>query len=127
MYKGSSPPDTEWGRRPPDENAAYKGKKQLEGDRYEGDVMDRGAQLARDPIAEAKKEIRVETEPGLTGEQISEIEGKMEAGLIEEVIQVAEGEKELVETLAEYKMYVPTSFSFQCCALWTFDERDFSS
>jgi NADH dehydrogenase (ubiquinone) 1 alpha subcomplex subunit 5 len=46
-----------------------------------------------------------EPEPPLTAEQIGAIEQKIGAGLIEEVIQVAEGELKLVDTLAESKVW----------------------
>ena len=51
---------------------------------------------------------RIEPEPPLTAEQINEMEAKIGAGLIEEVLQVAEGESLLAETLLENKVYVGT-------------------
>ena len=42
----------------------------------------------------------------LTENRVSEIENKIGAGLIEEVIQVAEGELKLVDVLAKSKVYV---------------------
>merc|ERR1712093_773337 len=45
------------------------------------------------------------TTPPLTSEQVSEIENKIGAGLIEEVIQVAEGELKLVDVLAKSKVW----------------------
>lgn len=43
--------------------------------------------------------------------RISEVENQIGAGLIEEVIQVAEGELKLVDKMIEYKAYVsPRSF-----------------
>ncbi|KAK8198106.1 NADH-ubiquinone oxidoreductase-like protein [Phyllosticta capitalensis] len=53
-----------------------------------------------DPPKDAKH-IKFEPEPSLTHEQVSEIENKIGAGLIEEVIQVAAGELELVDVMAE--------------------------
>ena len=41
--------------------------------------------------------------------RISDAEQQIGGGLIEEVIQVAEGELKLVETMAEYQVYVPRS------------------
>jgi NADH dehydrogenase (ubiquinone) 1 alpha subcomplex subunit 5 len=41
----------------------------------------------------------------LTTSRISEIEGQIGAGLIEEVIQVAEGELKLVDIMAKAKLY----------------------
>ncbi len=48
--------------------------------------------------------LQIEAEPPLTLDQIVEIENKVGAGLIEEVIAVAEGEKELVKTMQESKV-----------------------
>ncbi len=39
--------------------------------------------------------------------RISDAENQIGGGLIEEVIQVAEGELKLVETMAESEVYVP--------------------
>ncbi|KAL8968063.1 MAG: hypothetical protein Q9197_005078 [Variospora fuerteventurae] len=46
-----------------------------------------------------------ETEPPLEASQIAEIEDKIGGGLIEEVIQVAEGEHSLVDTILESKSW----------------------
>ncbi|KAK0735913.1 ETC complex I subunit conserved region-domain-containing protein [Apiosordaria backusii] len=54
-----------------------------------------------------QKQIDWEPEPQLTAEQISELENKIGAGLIEEVIQVAEGELKLVDTMIESKVWEP--------------------
>ncbi|KAL2061923.1 hypothetical protein VTL71DRAFT_7301 [Oculimacula yallundae] len=51
------------------------------------------------------KTVKWEPEPPLTAEQVSEIETKIGAGLIEEVIQVAEGELKLVDVLAKSKVW----------------------
>ncbi|KUI68745.1 hypothetical protein VM1G_04444 [Cytospora mali] len=44
-------------------------------------------------------------EPKLTAAQVEELENKIGAGLIEEVIQVAEGELQLVDTMIEAKAW----------------------
>ncbi|RKF59256.1 NADH-ubiquinone oxidoreductase 29.9 kDa subunit, mitochondrial [Erysiphe neolycopersici] len=49
--------------------------------------------------------IKLEPEPQLTVEQIEEIENRIGAGLIEEVIQVAEGELKLVEIMLKAKVW----------------------
>ncbi|KAF2801378.1 uncharacterized protein BDZ99DRAFT_469704 [Mytilinidion resinicola] len=49
--------------------------------------------------------IVADPEPQLTAEEISEIEGEIGAGLIEEVIQVAHGERLLVEKIIESKAW----------------------
>nr|POE60974.1 nadh-ubiquinone oxidoreductase 29.9 kda subunit, mitochondrial [Quercus suber] len=48
----------------------------------------------------------IEPEPPLTADQINDIEARIGAGLIEEVIQVAEGERDLAEKLAQSKVSV---------------------
>jgi NADH dehydrogenase (ubiquinone) 1 alpha subcomplex subunit 5 len=65
-----------------------------------------GRLLERDQIAERASFPSIEDEPSLTVDQINEIESKIGAGLIEEVIQVAQGEKQLAETLLENQVYV---------------------
>ena len=44
--------------------------------------------------------------------RISDAETQIGGGLIEEVIQVAEGELKLVETMAESQVYVPHLIAF---------------
>jgi NADH dehydrogenase (ubiquinone) 1 alpha subcomplex subunit 5 len=83
----------------PDDNVGYKGKAPLEGPRTESERKNQAAELAYDPVAEAAKIPEVEPEPPLTAEQIAEIENKIGAGLIEEVIYVAEGESGLVDIM----------------------------
>lgn len=51
------------------------------------------------------KTVTWEPEPALTAEQISEVETKIGAGLIEEVIQVAEGELKLVDVMVKAKVW----------------------
>jgi len=78
--------------------------------------------MQRDLRAENAKIPRIEPEPALTIDQISEIENQISHGLLEEIIQVAEGENELVETLAKSKVWEdleekPTE------GQWTYFER----
>ncbi|KAE9363634.1 NADH-ubiquinone oxidoreductase-like protein 299 kDa subunit [Stipitochalara longipes BDJ] len=54
---------------------------------------------------EDTKTVVWEEEPPLTAEQISDLETKIGAGLIEEVIQVAEGELKLVDTMVKAKVW----------------------
>lgn len=58
-------------------------------------------ELSRNPAEEARMVPKIEAEPRLTAEQINEMESKIGAGLIEEVIQVAEGEAKLADVLLE--------------------------
>ncbi|KAL1874508.1 hypothetical protein Daus18300_003527 [Diaporthe australafricana] len=60
-------------------------------------------QLTRGPPDDA--EVKWEDEPKLTIDQVEELENKIGAGLIEEVIQVAEGELGLIETMVESKAW----------------------
>ncbi|KAL7628955.1 hypothetical protein AAE478_000473 [Parahypoxylon ruwenzoriense] len=57
------------------------------------------------PPTDAPNTIFWEPEPQLTLDQIEEIENKIGSGLIEEVIQVAEGELKLVDILYENKVW----------------------
>ncbi|KAI4103636.1 MAG: hypothetical protein LQ339_004165 [Xanthoria mediterranea] len=49
--------------------------------------------------------VQWENEPPLEASQIAEIEDKIGAGLIEEIIQVAEGENQLVDTILESRSW----------------------
>lgn len=60
--------------------------------------------MVRDPVGEKLQVAQIEPEPPLTVEQVNAIEQEIGAGLIEEVIQVAEGESELVDKMVEAKM-----------------------
>lgn len=87
-------------------NAAYKAKPQAEGPQEFEDVKDRGKELARDMVAEEASLIQIEPEPQLSLEQVGEVEQRIGAGLIEEVIAVARGEKELATVMMENEVYV---------------------
>ncbi|KAH7064162.1 ETC complex I subunit conserved region-domain-containing protein [Paraphoma chrysanthemicola] len=52
-------------------------------------------------------QVKFAPEPQYTVEAISDLESKIGAGLIEEVIQVAEGEHDLVETMVKNKVWEP--------------------
>ncbi|KAK3398691.1 NADH-ubiquinone oxidoreductase 29.9 kDa subunit, mitochondrial [Sordaria brevicollis] len=80
---------------------------------YKPETMDRFRELARrlakekgftDDVAE-KSPVEWEAEPQLTAEQVAEMEAKIGSGLIEEVIQVAEGELKLVDIMAKAKAW----------------------
>lgn len=85
-------------------NKPYKSRPQPEGSVYFEEVSDRGPALERDVVAEELSRIHIEAEPSLTMEQIGEVEANIGAGLIEEVIQVAEGELELAGKMGEWKV-----------------------
>jgi len=80
------------------------GSPELEGTRTkaerEGQVV-----LGLERPGEDFKQIRWEPEPPLDSDQITDIENQIGAGLIEEVIQVAEGELKLVDVMAQAKVW----------------------
>lgn len=92
------------GRSDPEDNLEYKGPAPLEGLRSMEERKNQHIQMAYDPIAHAASIPEIEPEPSLTAEQINEIETRVGAGLIEEVIQVAEGELEAVKVMLENKV-----------------------
>ncbi|EUC30967.1 hypothetical protein COCCADRAFT_28201 [Bipolaris zeicola 26-R-13] len=55
----------------------------------------------------AFSKIKFEPEPQYTVEAISDLESRMGAGLIEEVIEVAEGEHKLVDVMIQAKVWEP--------------------
>ncbi|KAH8691301.1 putative NADH-ubiquinone oxidoreductase 299 kDa subunit [Talaromyces proteolyticus] len=67
--------------------------------------------------------INWESEPALEAEQIADIENKIGAGLIEEVIQVAEGELKLVDELAKSQVWEELAEKPRP-GQWTYFERD---
>ena len=82
----------------------HTGKPMLEGVRSDAEQEKQWKEVVRDPIEEYRVVPRIEPEPPLSAEQINQMENEIGAGLIEEVIQVAEGERELVDRLAESKV-----------------------
>ncbi|GAB7348263.1 hypothetical protein MBLNU459_g6253t1 [Dothideomycetes sp. NU459] len=89
-------------------------------------VTERAGQLAalsRDTGAESAKIPRLEPEPPLTADQISDMEQQIGAGLIEEVIQVAEGEAKLVDTMIESKVWEDLAVK-PTEGQWAYYERD---
>ncbi|EXJ90283.1 hypothetical protein A1O1_03382 [Capronia coronata CBS 617.96] len=66
----------------------------------EAKVVDKEAEEGRAPEVED-----LEVEPPLTKDQIEDIEKKIGAGLIEEVVQVAEGELALVAEMLRHKVW----------------------
>ncbi|KAH9821433.1 ETC complex I subunit conserved region [Teratosphaeria destructans] len=106
----------EWGDETP-------GPAMLEGPRDQKTQELQHAQLARDPVAEHAAIPRIEPEPPLSVEQIQGIENEIQAGLIEEIIEVAEGERNLVDTLAEAKIWEDLEEKPRE-GQWTYHERD---
>lgn len=79
-------------------------KPMKEGPRAAEEKKDLGEYLAYDPTAEQEKAVTIEPEPSLTADQVVTIENQIGAGLIEEVIQVAQGELKLAETMSEHSV-----------------------
>ncbi|KAK4126356.1 hypothetical protein N657DRAFT_567484 [Parathielavia appendiculata] len=113
---------------PPKEDMRYE--------EWDGEV-DEGPELEGSRTLEEKQDLRhiferrdpsdiehvhLEPEPQLTADQISELETKIGAGLIEEVIQVAEGELTLVDTMIQAKVWEPLEEQ-PAEGQWTYFER----
>lgn len=81
--------------------AEYRAKPLQEGPQLEEDVKGRAEQMQRDTVAEQASALSIEAEPPLSLAQVSQVEQEIGAGLIEEVIAVAESERNLVDTLAQ--------------------------
>ncbi|KAK4959915.1 hypothetical protein LTR10_002803 [Elasticomyces elasticus] len=99
------------------------GAPQLEGLRHESERATQREVLERDPVEEHRIVPRIEPEPSLSAGQVEEVEQKMGAGLIEEVVQVAEGEMRLVDVLAEGKVWEDLEESPNA-GQWAYFERD---
>ncbi|KAI9774673.1 MAG: hypothetical protein M1840_002922 [Geoglossum simile] len=80
------------------------GSPELEGTRTSAERKTQ-ATMGRVTPRSDRKVVQWEPEPPLDADQIAEIENKIGAGLIEEVIQVAEGELKLVDTMTEAKVW----------------------
>ncbi|TDZ16531.1 NADH-ubiquinone oxidoreductase 29.9 kDa subunit [Colletotrichum sidae] len=76
----------------------------LEGPRDEKEREDHKLLAERKDLNDVAK-VQWTPEPQLTADQISDLENKIGAGLIEEVIQVAEGEFKLVDTMIQAKVW----------------------
>ncbi|GKT50212.1 NADH-ubiquinone oxidoreductase 29. subunit, mitochondrial [Colletotrichum spaethianum] len=76
----------------------------LEGPRTEAERKDHQLLADRKDLNDIAK-VQWESEPQLTADQISELENKIGAGLIEEVIQVAESELKLVDVMTQAKVW----------------------
>ncbi|KAF4125300.1 NADH dehydrogenase (ubiquinone) 1 alpha subcomplex subunit 5 [Geosmithia morbida] len=77
---------------------------ELEGVRTAAERADQVIWAERKPLEDHEK-IEWEDEPQLTADQIHDIEQKIGAGLIEEVIQVAEGELKLLDIMEQSKVW----------------------
>jgi len=80
----------------------------LEGPRSDAELAKEQAQIDKFSKTENERQrfrLKLDPEPLLTRDQIEGIENKIEGGLIEEVIQVAQGELKLVDTMIESKAW----------------------
>ncbi|KAI9693095.1 MAG: hypothetical protein M1822_005090 [Bathelium mastoideum] len=77
----------------------------LEGTRTEEERARHWERLQKELQHRSSGQMEVEPEPPLSREQIEELENKIGAGLIEEVIQVAAGEHMLVNRMVEARVW----------------------
>ncbi|KAL2153098.1 hypothetical protein VTH82DRAFT_4253 [Thermothelomyces myriococcoides] len=94
---------------------------ELEGSRTLEEKQDLKHIFGRQDISDADH-VEFEPEPQLTADQVEELENKIGAGLIEEVIQVAEGELKLVDTMIEHRVWEPLEEQ-PAEGQWTYFER----
>ncbi|KAI5466561.1 ETC complex I subunit conserved region-domain-containing protein [Mariannaea sp. PMI_226] len=98
---------------------------ELEGPRTLEERKDQVLWAERKPL-EDHEQVEWEDEPQLTAEQISELEHKIGAGLIEEVIQVAEGELQLIDAMEQSKVWEDLEEK-PVEGQWTYFERNFDA
>jgi len=98
-------------------------KPQLEGAYKTEEDMDKFIKESEEEAEKAlKPEIHWEAEPPLESAQISEIENQIGAGLIEEVIQVAQGELQLIDEMLKSKVWEELEEKAKP-GQWTYFER----
>lgn len=85
---------------PEGSNSKIQAERKAAAIRKEVEVVDKEDKEGRVPEVED-----LEVEPPLTRAQVEEIEKKIGAGLIEEVVQVAEGELALVDEMLRHKVW----------------------
>ncbi|KAL8735128.1 MAG: hypothetical protein Q9166_001004 [cf. Caloplaca sp. 2 TL-2023] len=77
----------------------------LEGTRTEEERTRQSGLAVKAAITPDADTVKWESEPPLEASQVAEIEAKIGAGLIEEIILVAEGEDQLVDTILEARSW----------------------
>ncbi|KAI9167255.1 NADH-ubiquinone oxidoreductase 29.9 kDa subunit [Paramyrothecium foliicola] len=95
---------------------------ELEGIRTPEERKDQGSYADRKPLTD-HEQVEWEDEPQLTAEQIHDLETKLGAGLIEEVIQVAEGELKLIDHMAQAEVWEDLEEK-PAEGQWTYFERN---
>ncbi|KAK7957045.1 uncharacterized protein PG986_006267 [Apiospora aurea] len=98
-------------------------EKDIRHEEWDGEI-DEGAELEgpRSEAERADQELIFERQPMDTGKRVEEIETKIGAGLIEEVIEVAQAELKLVDTMLEAKVWEPLEEK-PTEGQWTYFER----
>ncbi|KAH6660691.1 ETC complex I subunit conserved region-domain-containing protein [Truncatella angustata] len=95
-----------------------------EGLRTEAERADQELFFSRKPM-EIKPKVTWEPEPQLTADQVEEIEQKIGAGLIEEVVQMAESELKLLDLMLQAKPWEELEEK-PAEGQWTYFERNSS-
>ncbi|KAJ5814407.1 uncharacterized protein N7503_001157 [Penicillium pulvis] len=85
-------------------------------------IIEEGSESAANETDFHEVSMKWESEPALEADQISEIEQKIGAGLIEEIIQVAEAESKLVDELYKAKVWEELEEK-PAPGQWTYFER----
>ncbi|KAF2430914.1 hypothetical protein EJ08DRAFT_611487 [Tothia fuscella] len=93
--------DVEWDGRVGDKEVVSR----TEGPQSEQFRAIEDANIEKQLEEKAKRTVIIDPEPGYAMEQVAEIESKIGAGLIEEVIQVAQGENLLAEVMVKNKVW----------------------
>ncbi|KAF2138437.1 uncharacterized protein K452DRAFT_216233, partial [Aplosporella prunicola CBS 121167] len=92
--------EEEWDSEPV-EAPTLEGVRTTEERRGQREELGEGKPITPDNV----KNFRLEAEPSLTADQIAEVENQIGSGLIEEVIRVAEGELELVDSMTKERVW----------------------
>ncbi|KAI5250037.1 hypothetical protein E4T42_05112 [Aureobasidium subglaciale] len=98
-------------------------KQEPEGPRVQSEKSHQGESFMADPNADNEMIPRIEPEPPLTTEQVNTIEQQIQAGLIEEIILVAEAEKSLADEMFNSKVWEDLEESPNQ-GQWAYYERD---
>ncbi|KAJ5087496.1 NADH-ubiquinone oxidoreductase 29.9 kDa subunit [Penicillium angulare] len=101
---------TEGPTRTPEEEAEWK------------KIIEEGSESANDHSDFHEVAMKWENEPALEASQVSEIEQQIGAGLIEEIVQVAEAESQLVDELFKAKVWEELEEK-AAPGQWTYFER----
>ncbi|KAG9690820.1 hypothetical protein KCU81_g2692, partial [Aureobasidium melanogenum] len=98
-------------------------KQEPEGPRIRSHKAHQEHSFVADPQADNEMIPRIEPEPPLTAEQVNSIEQQIQAGLIEEIILVAEAESNLVDEMYKSQVWEDLEESPNQ-GQWSYYERD---